>query len=254
MTKENFKYFTIYETVNMINNKKYIGMHSTNNLDDSYIGSGSLLRKAINKYGPHNFKKTILYVFDNFEDMASKEAELVTEDVIKNNNYYNLKTGGEGGVYSDEVRLKMSEKATGRKMSIESIQKGLDTRYENGNWYKSGEQHHFYQKGLSDESIAKMKSSLALRYSTDLSVWNKGINLKDIEDENERKKYGRNTKKELNPSFGSKWLGNAELGIKCYIKKGDTELENLLKSKGWIEKPPKFNDLKSVTKNIKDYI
>lgn len=252
--KENFKYFTIYETTNLINGKKYIGMHSTNNLNDDYIGSGTIFRRAVEKYGKNNFKKEILYVFNSFNDMKDKETELVTKDIVESNEYYNMKTGGEGGVYSDEVRKIISIKATGRKMPIESIEKGLCTRKKNGNWYKSGEEHHFFGKCLSKDSIQKMKSSLNNRYSNDLEVWNKGLSIKDIETKEERKKYGRNTVKELNPSYGSKWLGNTELGVKCYIKNGNTELEKQLKEIGWVEKPPNFNTLKSVTKNIKEYM
>ena len=41
----------IYKTTNLINGKYYIGMHSTDNLEDVYIGSGKRLWFSIKNYG-----------------------------------------------------------------------------------------------------------------------------------------------------------------------------------------------------------
>lgn len=50
------KQYYVYLTTNLVNNKKYIGQHY-GEVTDSYIGSGSILKKAIEKYGKNNFKK-----------------------------------------------------------------------------------------------------------------------------------------------------------------------------------------------------
>lgn len=34
------KYYYVYQTVNLINGKTYIGVHGTNNMKDGYIGCG----------------------------------------------------------------------------------------------------------------------------------------------------------------------------------------------------------------------
>lgn len=44
---------------------------------DNYKGSGYLLPAAYAKYGLSNFTKTILFDFDNFDEMNNKEKELV---------------------------------------------------------------------------------------------------------------------------------------------------------------------------------
>ena len=51
----------IYLTTNLITNQKNIGKHF-GELDDSYLGSGVILQKAIQKYGKQNFKRDILYI------------------------------------------------------------------------------------------------------------------------------------------------------------------------------------------------
>ena len=40
-------YGYIYETTNLINGKKYIGKHKADCFDKSYIGSGTILTRAI---------------------------------------------------------------------------------------------------------------------------------------------------------------------------------------------------------------
>lgn len=86
--------YTVYKVTNMINNKYYIGVHSTKNPNDSYMGSGKIIKDAILKYGKENFRKEVLFVFDTLEEALSKEKEIVTEDFVKNENNYNISLGG----------------------------------------------------------------------------------------------------------------------------------------------------------------
>lgn len=51
MARKEKQYHFIYKTINIINNKYYIGMHSTDDLNDGYVGSGKRLWYSINKNG-----------------------------------------------------------------------------------------------------------------------------------------------------------------------------------------------------------
>lgn len=90
-------FYTIYKVTNLINNKIYIGKHQTNNLNDSYMGSGKRLGNAKLKYGIKNFKKEILFIFETEQEMNDKEKELVTEEFCLREDTYNICQGGYGG-------------------------------------------------------------------------------------------------------------------------------------------------------------
>lgn len=92
-----FMYYYIYKITNKINSKIYIGVHSTTNLDDGYMGSGKAIKSAIRKYGKDVFDKEIIEHFNSYEDMISKEIEIVNYDFISTNKTYNACIGGQGG-------------------------------------------------------------------------------------------------------------------------------------------------------------
>jgi len=91
------KYNFVYKTTNLINKKIYIGVHSTDKLDDGYLGSGKYLAKAIEKYGIYNFEREIIKYFDNIENAYLFESEVVNEEFVNRQDTYNLTTGGHGG-------------------------------------------------------------------------------------------------------------------------------------------------------------
>lgn len=90
-------YYTIYKVTNLANDKIYIGKHVTKNPNDDYMGSGKILKNAIEKYGISMFEKEVLYAFDKKEDMDLMEAEIVDEEFLARSDTYNLRLGGEGG-------------------------------------------------------------------------------------------------------------------------------------------------------------
>jgi len=44
-----YEYYTIYQTTNLLTGKFCVGVHATNNLNDSYLESGTYLNDAIKK-------------------------------------------------------------------------------------------------------------------------------------------------------------------------------------------------------------
>lgn len=73
------KFHFIYKTTCIITNRFYIGMHSTENLEDGYIGSGKFLWYSIKKYGKENHKCEILEFLENRDCLKQREKEIVTK-------------------------------------------------------------------------------------------------------------------------------------------------------------------------------
>jgi len=97
MPRKQKKYHYIYKTTCDVNGKYYIGMHSTNDLNDGYMGSGKRLWYSFNYHGKDNHTVEILEWYVTRKGLRDREAELVNDDLLKEELCMNLKTGGEGG-------------------------------------------------------------------------------------------------------------------------------------------------------------
>ena len=123
----------IYLTTNLINSKKYIGKDVNNN--PKYLGSGSILKKAIKKHGKKNFKKEILEHCLSKEELWQREeywlnfynAESNPLFYNKTNKAYGnsgqtqngkikISNARKGWVPSDKTKKLMSENRKGHKM------------------------------------------------------------------------------------------------------------------------------------------
>ena len=107
---------TIYKITNKVNGKIYIGKHSCYSIDeeDDYMGSGKLIKKSIEKYGIENFKKEILFVFDDEIMAYEKEKEIVNEEFLKREDVYNLIIGGDSFFAinsNEELRIEKNKRA-----------------------------------------------------------------------------------------------------------------------------------------------
>ena len=118
--------FIVYCTTNLINGKKYIGSLSKNK--PNYLGSGTVLQKAIKKYGKDNFKRETLAEVDDFQLMREiEEYWCVYFNVMNNNLFYNMSNKGHGSIpgrkLSEESIKKIIDKKTGFKFTAESLSK-----------------------------------------------------------------------------------------------------------------------------------
>ena len=206
MSQKNHKFHFIYKTTNLLSNKFYIGMHSTNNLKDGYVGSGKRLRYAIKKYGIENFKFEIIEFCENREDLIKREKELITEKHVNDENCYNLKYGGLGGgrFYSPEHQFKCSQAAglkhSERMKNDEEYRKkrSLQISESNKNRIARGDTSFYCDwtgKKHKEETILKMKET----------------------------KKGQGLGKQ-NSQYGTKWITNGETNFK--IKKDEPLPEN----------------------------
>ena len=89
-------YHYFYKITNRINGHYYYGVHSTSDIDDGYMCSGKRLKHAKNLYGIENFDKEIIKFFDSDEDAYEYESQIVTQDLVKDDNCYNCMLGGYG--------------------------------------------------------------------------------------------------------------------------------------------------------------
>ena len=97
MPRKQKKFHYIYKTTCLITGKFYVGMHSTDNLEDGYLGSGKILGYSLNKYGKENHVREILEYLPSRIKLKEREKEIVNEELLSDPLNINLKYGGEGG-------------------------------------------------------------------------------------------------------------------------------------------------------------
>lgn len=168
-------YYTIYRITNKINGKFYIGKHQTKDLKDGYMGSGKLIKRAIRKHGVENFSKEILFVFDNEEDMNSKEKELV----VIGEDSYNLCEGGNGGFgYINRMPEIFSNRDTSRgyaanieamTSSEKNIKAGLRSKELKTGIHDPTIRFDWRGKKHKPETIEKMRLAAKMRKSENKS-------------------------------------------------------------------------------------
>jgi hypothetical protein len=94
----------IYKTTCLITNKWYLGMHSTENLADGYLGSGVHLKRSISKYGKEQHVREILEHYPDRQSLHKREIALVNSTILMDPLCLNLKIGGQGLTSSEAIQ------------------------------------------------------------------------------------------------------------------------------------------------------
>ena len=93
-------YGAIYETINLVDGKRYIGKLVFNRINDwyKYLGSGIYLKRAITKYGKENFTKVLLAYAETSKELEQLEEQFIRMlNAVESPEYYNLKYTSIGG-------------------------------------------------------------------------------------------------------------------------------------------------------------
>lgn len=158
---------TIYQAVNLLNGKRYIGITTCNlkkRINEHACASNrqrSMLTRAIKKYGREFFRFTVLKIVPDVETACSEERRLI--DCLLPQ--YNLNAGGEGNWghrHSEKTRAKMRANRAANpdfkpRLGIKrpgSGKKGAETRKKNGTIVRA-----WLGKKRSPETIEKIRLS-----------------------------------------------------------------------------------------------
>jgi hypothetical protein len=187
--------YFVYKTTCLTNGKIYIGVHETSDLSDGYLGSGTYLRRAINKYGKENFVREIVEFCNSREEMLLREKEIVDEAFVSRKDTYNVTVGGKGSWYHVNNTLTEDQRKLGGrnggcankdKLSSESLvrmkegwKKGgsvsLTKRWEE---FRNGDREHNWKgRSHSEESRKKISEGKSKSLTGTVWIFNENLNV-----------------------------------------------------------------------------
>lgn len=157
------KFHYIYKiTRNDGSGKYYIGMHSTDDLDDGYFGSGKMLWHSIKKYGKEVHSKEILEFLPSRKELAAREKSLVNEELLQDKKCMNISTGGEGG-YAEKNKTNGFHRKGWEAMSAKVDRSVVAKKTWKLHYEKLKASHkgagRFFKNGNSAEAIEKKKAT-----------------------------------------------------------------------------------------------
>jgi hypothetical protein len=212
MARKEKKFHYIYKITNTKNGKYYIGMHSTDNLDDGYFGSGKRITNSIRRHGKNSHIKEILEYFEDRGSLREREIELVNEDLLNDPICMNLQPGGGGGFINEEHRMKCQRAGAEATNKLKRIQYLIENNKE---WKDSFSNRIKDGQKLGDQSFKKSFSNKSHTEEVKQIIG---------------KKNSINQKGAKNSQFGTCWICNTSDKI-MKIKESDL---NFYLDNGWI--------------------
>jgi hypothetical protein len=202
-----------------VTGKFYVGMHSTDDIDDGYLGSGKILGYSRAKYGDENHKKEILEFLPDRTALKLREKEIVNEELLAHPLNINLKYGGEGGF--DHI-LKTRANLKSEKFIVYRNSGALVANLLAGSKNRTREQ---YSKGAK-KAWASSRDSM-------IKASMVGIRAMASEDANRKRRDTLqnigHARGEKNSQFGTCWVTDGKKPIKVkkeqlgeYLSKGFT--------------------------------
>lgn len=201
--------YIVYQTINLINNNTYIGVHKCLDPDifDGYIGCGVVVTSpssymnpctpfqyAVKKYGTSNFRRTILSIFNTQEEAYELESKIVTFDFIKRKDVYNAKIGGFGGssycinIYQFNLKGKLLKKWNS-SVEIADFYYISDTSISRASKYKYACKGYYWSKdssiNLNEYSVNNSTPSIkCYQYNSDGKLVNDYASIFEASKEN----------------------------------------------------------------------
>lgn len=136
--------YYIYCITNQINNKTYIGQRkcpaNKTPETDSYMGSGTILHQAYEKYGIENFSKSIFAICETSQNADILEKVFIALYRSEGKAEYNICDGGQirfSGENAINVYSKISNAHKGKKLSEEHKKKISESNF--GKHFKNDE-------------------------------------------------------------------------------------------------------------------
>jgi hypothetical protein len=171
-------------------------MHSTDNLDDGYLGSGKRLGYSLAKHGKESHTKQIVEMCNSREALKLREKELITDEMRNDPACMNIAPGGGGGLNNLEHARKFHQAGYIAMMKNKDLSKAAKN-----NWSRHRE-----------KMLVATNSSISIAQIAAVSEATRSKRKQTMAD----RKHAQGSK---NSQFGTCWVSRE--GITLKIRKDD---------------------------------